>query len=408
MSRWQILPLRALCQLQGGALVNASRTLQDAMRLPYLSTRNVQEGMLDLSQLGELQIERQHAARHRLQDGDLLLVKSGESSQLGRCAIWLSELPHCLHQNHVQVLRCDAAQILPEFLQALLMSSYGRAFFARFAKSSTRLASLSGQNLAALPLPLPPVAQQQPLAALWQTLAQQIRQAQQRIANSLAQRQRLRAQLLPGPDSPGCTEYSLSQLCRLAHSLSPAARAQLADFHYVEIGDLEDGEIRPGLQRYPAAQAPARARYALHAGAVLLGMSRPETLRIARVGPQHIHCIASNAFAVLLPGPLLDADYLFHALHSRDMLQQFAKGSSGSSFPQLNLKRVQALRLTLPPLAQQQQIAQCLDLLQQRLRAERRDLQLLLQLRSELLERMLQPGLQLLSAAGLAVQAGAP
>ena len=99
-------------------------------------------------------------AKLRLMDGDVLLCEGNSPDLVGRGAIWRNEIPDCIHQNHVLRVRVDPSTLSPDFLMAVINSTHGQAYFRSKAKRTTNLASINSTEVAALPLPLPPLTQQ--------------------------------------------------------------------------------------------------------------------------------------------------------------------------------------------------------------------------------------------------------
>ena len=79
---------------------------------------------------------------------------------VGRGAIWRSEISDCIHQNHILRVRLDQTKVSPEFVLSVVNSSYGQAYFRAKAKQTTNLASINSKEVAAFPLPLPPLDDQ--------------------------------------------------------------------------------------------------------------------------------------------------------------------------------------------------------------------------------------------------------
>jgi type I restriction enzyme S subunit len=169
----------------------------DSIRLPYLRVANVQDGFLDLSEIKEVVIERSQIPRYSLRFGDVLMTEGGDFDKLGRGFIWHDEIPNCLHQNHIFVVRPNGS-LLSHFLASLTSSDYGRSYFQSCSKQSTNLASINSSQLKAFPVPLPPKAEQQAIVAVLSTWDLGIRQFSDLIAAKLRLKQGLMQQLLTG------------------------------------------------------------------------------------------------------------------------------------------------------------------------------------------------------------------
>lgn len=392
---WQIKNLDAVAQIQFGATVNSNQVLQDPLAMPYMRVANVQDGWLDLQEIEEISIERAHLERYCLQYGDVLLALGGDADKVGRAEIWRAQIALCLHQNHVLAIRAQRQHLLPEYLNALIGSSYGKTYFRRCANQSTNLASLNASLVREFPLLLPPIAEQEKIMQMLGDFDQAIDCVERAIRNSQTQKhgwmQKIFSEQYSFTGSPA--NWRSAQLGDLATLADSALGTQVAEdfrFRYIEISDVRGGFIADELAEYCKANAPARARRMVQAGDVLLAMVRPNLKRYARALAKHDGCVATSGFAVLRPKAEISTDFLYYSLYSDMMQLQFKISEKGSNYPQLNLEDVKNLELRYPNRAEQESICNLLGLLDQRIQLEQRSLQTLRQQRAEMFERVLQ------------------
>jgi type I restriction enzyme S subunit len=116
--------------------------------------------VLDLAEMKYMEVPDEDMPKLRLMDGDVLLCEGNSPDLVGRGAIWRNEIPDCVHQNHVLRVRVNQEQLLPDFLLAVINSGHGQGYFRSKAKRTTNLASINSTEVAALPVPLPPLLQQ--------------------------------------------------------------------------------------------------------------------------------------------------------------------------------------------------------------------------------------------------------
>jgi type I restriction enzyme S subunit len=159
---WPIVPLSAIGKVSYGLQKSPANRPGKHPR-PYLRVANVQRGVLDLGEIKYMEVPDEDMPKLRLLDGDVLLCEGNSSELVGRGAIWRNEILDCIHQNHVLRVRVDHSKLLPEFLLAVINSTHGQSYFRSKAKRTTNLASINSTEVAALPVPLPPLAKQQEL-----------------------------------------------------------------------------------------------------------------------------------------------------------------------------------------------------------------------------------------------------
>lgn len=159
---WPVVPLATVAKVSYGLQKSPANRPGKNSR-PYLRVANVQRGVLDLAQIKFMDVPDEDMHKLRLMDGDVLLCEGNSPDLVGRGAIWRNEIPDCIHQNHVLRVRVDQGSLLPDFLLAVINSGHGQGYFRSKAKRTTNLASINSTEVAGLPVPLPPLKQQEAL-----------------------------------------------------------------------------------------------------------------------------------------------------------------------------------------------------------------------------------------------------
>jgi type I restriction enzyme S subunit len=158
--QWAEATLDEIAEIQGGIQKGKKRSSSLPLRdVPYLRVANVQRGYLDLDVVQSIQATEEEISQLRLQVGDVLFNEGGDRDKLGRGWIWTGALSECIHQNHV-----FRARIIDRILNSKLLSWYGNTlgqqYFFDEGKQTTNLASLNSSKLKALPVLVPPQAEQ--------------------------------------------------------------------------------------------------------------------------------------------------------------------------------------------------------------------------------------------------------
>jgi type I restriction enzyme S subunit len=156
---WPVVPLATVGRVSYG-LQKSPASRPGKHPRPYLRVANVQRGVLDLTEIKYMDVPNEDMPKLRLMDGDVLLCEGNSPDLVGRGAIWRNEILDCIHQNHVLRVRVDQDKLLPDFLLAVINSSHGQGYFRSKAKRTTNLASINSTEVAALPVPLPPLSDQ--------------------------------------------------------------------------------------------------------------------------------------------------------------------------------------------------------------------------------------------------------
>jgi type I restriction enzyme S subunit len=157
---WEVRPLKAVCQIQSGTTLGKDYSGQQTHEFPYLRVANVQAGYVNLSLVKKIRVTMSEAQRCFLEKGDVLMTEGGDPDKLGRGCVWEAQVSPCLHQNHIFAVRPDQLRLEPQFLAAMMGTSYARAYFQSTAKQTTNLASTNKTKIGQLKVLLPTVDEQ--------------------------------------------------------------------------------------------------------------------------------------------------------------------------------------------------------------------------------------------------------
>lgn len=192
---WAWGSLNGIASLKGGITVDSKRNKINARLVPYLRVANVQRGYLDLSEIKHIPVKESDIADLRLEYGDILFNEGGDRDKLGRGWIWESQLVDCIHQNHVFRARLYSADMPPSFV-SWWGNTFGKEYFSREGKQSTNLASINLTKLSALPVPIPPLAEQRRIVAEVDRRLSLVRETEAQVEANLKRAERLRQAVL--------------------------------------------------------------------------------------------------------------------------------------------------------------------------------------------------------------------
>ena len=147
-----------VCTSDLGKTLNQAKDTGELM--PYLCSINVQWDRIDLSTVKQARFELADYERFSVRQGDLLICEGGD---IGRAAIWESETP-MLYQNALHRVRFRES-ILPRYclrylqhlkLTGVLDQTYGKGVTIKHLVKS---------SLFSIPIPVPPITEQEKIVA---------------------------------------------------------------------------------------------------------------------------------------------------------------------------------------------------------------------------------------------------
>ena len=158
---WDLVELGSIAEIVGGLTKDSKRQSEAGLvEVPYLRVANVQRGRLDLSQVATIRVTPDKARKLALLPGDVLLNEGGDRDKLGRGWVWSGEIRDCIHQNHVFRVRLRPGTVHPKLL-SWYANTAGSKWFEAHGKQTTNLASVSLSTVKRLPVPVPPIEEQE-------------------------------------------------------------------------------------------------------------------------------------------------------------------------------------------------------------------------------------------------------
>ena len=151
--------LDSLAALKGGITVDSKRVDPSSRSVPYLRVANVQRGLIELTEVKQINASPADIEELRLKHGDVLFNEGGDRDKLGRGWIWEDQLDDCIHQNHVFRARMYLGAMSPK-LVSWWGNTFGKDYFLRVGKQTTNLASINLGKLSEFPVPVPPREEQ--------------------------------------------------------------------------------------------------------------------------------------------------------------------------------------------------------------------------------------------------------
>ncbi|WP_448099122.1 restriction endonuclease subunit S [Luteibacter yeojuensis] len=383
---WQRIRLENIADVRTG-LAKGKTGLRDPVELPYLRVANVQDGHLNLAEIKTIWIERDQIDRYRLRWGDVLMTEGGDFDKLGRGDVWREQIPLCLHQNHVFVVRPDQGRLNPWFLAALAASEHGRNYFLSCAKRSTNLASINATQLKAFPVLLPCLEEQRGIAAALAVWDAAIATTDRLLVNSWQHRQALLGKLLqvpvlsspvrereragsiPPSVQPGVPRLSATpkgwRRTKLGKHLREVARpvALQSDQRYdlVTVKRSRGGVVLRDKLLGNEIRTPSQ--FQVKAGDFLISKRQIVHGACGIVPPELDGAIVSNEYSVLISDGGIDLNFLRYLSESIYFQQTCFHSSIGVHVEKMifNTERWLAFPFNIPPLNLQLDIVDALD-----------------------------------------------
>lgn len=136
----------------------SKRSGSEADGIPVLRMGNIQDGRLDLSEIKYCKVDRE-IGRLILQDGDLLFNRTNSPELVGKAAVF-HENETMTFASYLIRVRFLAGVVDPDFANYWINSAWGRTWARHVKTDGVSQSNINGTKLGAMPLPLPPLAEQ--------------------------------------------------------------------------------------------------------------------------------------------------------------------------------------------------------------------------------------------------------
>jgi type I restriction enzyme S subunit len=179
-------------------------------------------------------------------------------------------------------------------------------------------------------------------------------------------------------------------------SLSESTDSEF-EISYIDIGNVDSQGRVHDIVSYRFEDAPSRARRIVRDGDVIISTVRTYLQAIAPVENPQDNLIVSTGFAVVRPSQVLDHRFCKYALRANRFLWEVESRSAGVSYPAINASDLADIKVNLPEIGVQRQIANHLDRetarIDELIAEKERMLALLEEKRSALVSRVVTRGL---------------
>lgn len=178
--------------LPGSYLVSCIRTVADVLDygiseklspieegVPVLRMGNILNGELDL---GDLKYSDSPKAESTLlETGDLLFNRTNSPELVGKTAVFRSEGRPTSFASYLIRVRFDRSIVEPDFACYWINSAWGRLWAQAVKTDGVSQSNINGTKLGAMPLPLPPIAEQREIVARVEGLFRRATELNERV-----------------------------------------------------------------------------------------------------------------------------------------------------------------------------------------------------------------------------------
>jgi type I restriction enzyme S subunit len=265
----------------------------------------------------------------------------------------------CWVNNHAHVLRPHRDQVLDSWLIYFLVHSDLTEFV-----SGLTVPKLNQGSLREIPIPVPPLPEQQRIVDLLDEVFDGITNAKVNAAKNLLNSRILFESYLQSvftQRGKGWTEKKLSDICAITSTLVDPRKDEFLDLTHVGAGNIESQTGVFVELKTAREEGLISGKFLFDESMVLYSKIRPYLMKVAR---PHFNGLCSADMYPLAPLPNeITLDYLFHLLLSKPFTDYAIQGSARAGMPKVNREHLFEFRVWLPDVKKQMELAAKLDAL---------------------------------------------
>jgi type I restriction enzyme S subunit len=390
---WEVVRLgEVLLLLRNGLTIEQNK---EGIGYPITRIETISEGRIDASRVGYVaNLTPEEIESYRLLEGDILFSHINSLQHIGKTAIYEGAPEFLLHGMNLLLLRPNKSKIYPLYLLYLLRLMRSRKIFWALSKKAVNQASINQTELGRTPIPVPPLPEQKKIAEILSTVDKLIQRTDEIIAKTERLKKGLMQELLT--KGIGHKEFKETEIGRIPK-----------DWEVVRLGDIasiimgqsppsstynKEGRGLPFLQgkmefgsTYPTFSVyTSKPIKIAEADDILISVRAPVgdvnlapfKLCIGR-GLAAIRCILNKACHL----------YYFYFLQKiKELLEALGKGSTFKAIIKEDLVN---LKIPLPPLSEQEKIAEILSTLDEKIEIERKRREKLERIKKSLMDLLL-------------------
>lgn len=246
--------------------------------------------------------------------------------------------------------------------------------------------AVGSKELKCLVFPVPPSGQQRRIAEILDVLDDQIHSTEQIVSKLNSVQVGLMRSLLGTrsvgvsgvrqrdiPVPPGWRSLSLAHVvgAPITYGIVQAGPHVPGGVPYVRTGDMSGAELSvEGMLRTSRRIADDYARSTVHANELVCAI-RATVGKVLPVPPELDGANLTQGTARIAPGRLIDPRFLYWEMRGERVQEQIALAIKGTTFFEITLAALRQVRVAMPSLPAQREVAQVLDIQADLVRRER-------------------------------------
>lgn len=343
----------------------------DGKGIPHIRPFNVQpNGKVSLEQIKSIPFDLA-SGKPTLCQGDIVFNNTNTKELVGKCAVWEGN-QEFVFSNHMTRIRCQNSNIINNYLGFAILHHWFTGKSEMLARSHVAQASIIGERFREILVPWKSIHEQTLIASLLTHIHQAISIQEKQADTTLELKKVISHRLFTRSLQDGAHKetkrkddwksIAIKDVTLKPSTWNPKKEPRKL-IKYVDVSAVSrELSAIHDVSEYTSCSAPSRARKIINHNDTIFATIRPGLKRISKVPETLDNELASTAFCVLRPETSkILPDFLFHAVSTDQFIDAMVNLETGASYPAIRDKDILSYVIALPPLNEQQEIAQILN-----------------------------------------------
>ncbi len=386
---WEVKPLKYFLQ---GKIKNGYSPIcpQEKTGKWILTLGALTEGKLNLKEKKPAPTNDKKLDECSLKKGDFLISRSNTPERVGFSGLFKENSNNYYYPDLMMKFRVNEDIIYPEFLEYLLKSTKVMQYIRISASGTSSSMVKINQNIVQnIPILYPPLKEQQKIAQILSTWDEAIQKQEELIKEKERLKKALMQRLLSGKVRLKGFNEEWEEV-RLGKTLKEITKTPIihTDYEITNIKlyckGLEKSNKKPKLTK------KGRPYFVIKEGEILIGKQNFHNGSIAIVTKEYNNTVASNAILHLIEQKeVANKKFLYYYLSQPSFYLKVGILIGGTGQKEISKKEFFNLKIKLPPLKEQQKIAQVLSTADKEIELLKQELQELKKQKKALMQKLL-------------------
>jgi len=381
---WKVVRLEECLELLRNGITKEQNKLYKGFPVSRIET--ISTGKINIKKIGYIDnLSDDEIEKYRLKEGDILFSHINSEPYLGNSVIYENEPKTFIHGMNLLLFRVKAEILDAKFLNFLFNYYRNKGVFLQIASRSVNQSSINQGKIKTLPIPLPPLPEQQKIAAVLSAVQEAKEKTEAVIAATKALKKSMMKHLFTyGPVSPQEAEnvplketeigsvpeewevVRLGEIGNIITGNTPSKNIkeywEKGEIEFIKPPDLQNQKIVTFSEKI-SNSAVIKARI-VHQGTILVSCIGI----IGRVGLSQKSIAFNQQINAIVPNENIYNHFLFYAIQVQQ--KQIENLASFTTVPIVSKAKFSTVKIPLPPLPTQQKIASILSAIDEKIEAE--------------------------------------